>query len=93
MAEFTRSRSGKTAEEFVAEAEKATSEAVYPWENGDPRIPKHFNLRLDEVTLAKLRYIADHVPESMQGWCRKVLLSAIDEKIVELTGGNKGYAT
>ena len=85
MAEFTRSRSGKTAEEFVADAEGAARETVYPWEDGDPRIPKHFNLRLDEVTLAKLRYIADHVPESMQGWCQKVLLRAIDEKIVALT--------
>ena len=83
MSDFSRSRTQRTAEEFIDQA--ATSEGSYPWDEANPRIVKHFNLRLDEPTLEKLRYIAQHVPESMQGWARKILIAAIDEKIRELT--------
>ena len=85
MSEFSRSQSGRSAETFVAEAEAKVSGSSYPWERADARIVKHFNLRLDEPSLEKLRFIAQHVPESMQGWARKILLTAIEEKIRELT--------
>lgn len=44
-----------------------------------------FNLRLTEVELEKLRYIAAHTPDSMQAFVRKALLPAIDAKLDELT--------
>lgn len=58
----------------------------YPWE--DPRVRedviKMFNLRLPEPYLLKLKYIAEHTPDSMQTFCQKVLLPAIDKKIEEI---------
>lgn len=44
-----------------------------------------FNLRLPEPDLLKLKYIAEHTPESMQQFCQRVLLPAIATKIQELT--------
>ncbi len=59
----------------------------YPWQahavRGD--ITKVYNLRLPEPYLLKLKYIAEHTPESMQKFCLELLLPAIDAKIDELT--------
>jgi hypothetical protein len=41
---------------------------------------------LPEPDLLKLKYIADHTPDSLQQFCQRVLLSAIEAKIQELTG-------
>lgn len=43
-----------------------------------------FNLRLTEVELEKLRYIAANTPDSMQAFVRKTLLPAIDAKLDDL---------
>jgi hypothetical protein len=60
--------------------------ASYPWEGKrSDKQTELFNLRLTEVELEKLRFIAAHTPDSMQVFARKVLLPAIDAKIVELT--------
>ena len=48
-------------------------------------VAKVFNLRLPEPDLLKLKYIADHTPDSMQQFCQRVLLPAIEAKIQELT--------
>ena len=60
---------------------------VYPWQ--DPRlrddVAKVYNLRLPEAYLLKLKYIAEHSPQSMQRFCLDVLLPEIDKKIKELT--------
>lgn len=60
----------------------------YPWAAPGVRedVAKVFNLRLPEPALLKLKYIADHTPDSMQQFCQKVLLPAIAAKIAELTG-------
>lgn len=57
----------------------------HPWEG--KRADKQtevFNLRLTEVELEKLRYIAAHTPDSMQAFIRKTLLPAIDAKLQDL---------
>ncbi len=58
-----------------------------PWE--DPKVRsdvlKVYNLRLPEPYLLKLKYIAEHTPDSMQKFCLDVLLPAIDSKIEQLT--------
>ena len=57
-----------------------------PWEG--KRADKQtevFNLRLTEVELEKLRYIAANTPDSMQAFIRKTLLPAIDAKLNEMT--------
>ena len=65
-----------------------TAPTPYPWAAPGVRedVAKVFNLRLPEPALLKLKYIADHTPDSMQQFCQKVLLPAIEAKIAELTG-------
>ena len=45
---------------------------------------KLFNLRLPEKHLLMLRFIAEHTPDTMQKFCLKHLLPAIETKIAEL---------
>ena len=70
----------------VPSAEPAASEP-YPWDAPGVRadVAKVFNLRLPEPYLRKLKYIAEHTPDSMQSFCLDVLLPAIDTKIGKLT--------
>jgi|GEM_PF-1555589 len=59
---------------------------TWPWEG--KRTDKQtevFNLRLTEVELEKLRYIAANTPDSMQAFIRKTLLPAIDAKLNDMT--------
>ena len=65
-----------------------TAPVLYPWEAPGVRadIAKVYNLRLPEPYLLKLKYIAEHTPDSMQQFCLTVLLPAIDARIAELTG-------
>jgi hypothetical protein len=75
------------AEKKVAAAKPAPkSKAAYPWEEGGVRedVTKVYNLRLPEPYLLKLKYIAEHTPDSMQKFCLNVLQEAIDAKIDEL---------
>lgn len=67
--------------------EPATTPQRYPWEAPGVRddVTKVYNLRLPEPYLLKLKYIADHVPESMQQFCLNALLPVIDDKIADLT--------
>lgn len=60
---------------------------AWPWETARPDVQKTFNVRLPEPHLAMLRYIAEHTPDSMQTFCQKLLLPAIEATIAELTQG------
>jgi hypothetical protein len=64
----------------------AQSLVTLPWEYLGVRedVTKVYNLRLSEPYLLKLKYIAEHTPDSMQKFCLNVLQNAIDEKIKEL---------
>src|SRR5688572_11009566 len=86
MAEFNRYKEKPTPEAFIdgATVDPPKSEAHYPWERCNPQIPKFFNLRINEVTLAKLRYINEHRPGSMQKWVRSVVEEAIENEIREI---------
>ncbi len=69
----------------VARARKAPTS--YSWQETGVRddVLKTYNLRLPEPYLLKLKYIAEHTPDSMQKFCLNVVKDAIDEKIKELT--------
>jgi hypothetical protein len=83
---------GQSVDDFVAgedrpdASEQTITDDAKPWEAPGVRddVLKLFNVRLPEPYLLKLRYIAEHAPESMQQFCRAVLLPAIDRKIQEL---------
>lgn len=65
----------------------ASPPPAWPWETARPDVQKTFNVRLPEPHLLMLRYIAEHTPDSMQTFCQKLLLPAIEAKIAELTQG------
>ena len=71
------------------EPEKVTPKrkSKYSWESSSVRedVTKVYNLRLSEPYLLKLKYIAEHTPDSMQKFCINVLEKEIDKKIKELT--------
>lgn len=74
------------AEDKTVKKSTAQSTAALPWECLGVRedVTKVYNLRLSEPYLLKLKYIAEHTPDSMQKFCLNVLQNAIDEKIKEL---------
>lgn len=80
-------------EAFLTGAEKKTTvdalqqqKVSYPWEEQGVRddVTKVYNLRLSEPYLLKLKYIAEHTPDSMQKFCLDVVTKAIDDKIEDL---------
>ena len=73
----------KTTGKLVSKYSKGT---VYPWEEQGVRtdVIKVYNLRLSEPYLLKLKYIAEHTPDSMQKFCLKVMQEAIDAEIEKL---------
>jgi hypothetical protein len=61
-------------------------EISYPWLEPGVRddVLKTYNLRLPEPYLLKLKFIAEHTPDSMQKFCMNVIVDAIDKKIEDL---------
>ena len=85
-------KSAVDIESFITGAETKTdikSAAVvnYPWQEMNVRddVLKVYNLRLPEPYFLKLKYIAEHTPDSMQKFCLDVLIRAIDEKVEQIT--------
>lgn len=80
-------------EAFISGAEEKTAtqpaaqNVIYPWEEAGVRgdVTKVYNLRLSEPYLLKLKYIADHTPNSMQKFCLGVIQEAIDAEIARIT--------
>ncbi len=82
-------------EDFIAGAVEKTTpkkevvkrKSTYPWETPGVRddVTKVYNLRLSEPYLLKLKYIAEHTPDSMQKFCLATIEKEIDKKIKELT--------
>lgn len=95
-----RTHTAAGVEDFIAGAERrkeisddmASSHTIsyesasLPWNQPGIRddVLKVYNLRLPEAYLLKLKYIAEHTPDSMQKFCLDALLPAIDAKIEEL---------
>jgi len=73
----------KTAPKKTAQKRKSN----YSWEDASVRddVTKVYNLRLSEPYLLKLKYIAEHTPDSMQKFCKSIIEKEIDKKIKELT--------
>jgi len=75
------------AEEKTKTKVPSKRKPIYPWEDSGIRedVTKVYNLRLSEPYLLKLKYIAEHTPDSMQKFCINVIEKEIDKKIKELT--------
>ena len=69
----------------ASEETAVTSTADYPWQSAREDVQKLFNLRLPEKHLLMLRFIAEHTPDTMQKFCLKHLLPAIEARVAELT--------
>ena len=68
----------------AVEVTAVSSTADYPWRSARTDVQKLFNLRLPEKHLLMLRFIAEHTPDTMQKFCLKHLLPAIETKVTEL---------
>jgi hypothetical protein len=71
---------------ITVQAIEEKQSTVYPWQETHIRadVSKVYNLRLSEAYRLKLKYIAEHTPDSMQKFCLTVLEKAIDDKINEI---------
>lgn len=79
----------KAAAFIEGAAESAEGPDRLPWADLDPRVMKGFCLRLSEVELAKLQFIKEHRPGSIQAFIKRTLLPAIDKEIQGIIEGKK----
>lgn len=77
------------ADAFIAGASDDEAPEPLPWMDMNPRVMRGFNLRLSEVELAKLQYIKEHRPGSIQQFIRRVLMTAIDQEVQGIIDGKK----
>ncbi|MBU1165192.1 hypothetical protein KKA15_06580 [Patescibacteria group bacterium] len=56
----------------------------YPWDDANDRVIKGVNLRLTEVQWAKLRFIVDNTPFSIQKYIMNLLEPAMEETIKKI---------
>ena len=75
--------------EFIEGSQNRAMEGVvYPWNAPGVRedVVKIFNLRLSEPDFLKLKYLAEHLPNtSMQTICLEAVHEAIENKLNSLT--------
>jgi len=81
---FVAGAGGPAAAPLAPVPAAASPPPAWPWETARSDVQKTFNVRLPEPHLLMLRYIAEHTPDSMQTFCQKLLLPAIEAKIAEL---------
>jgi hypothetical protein len=86
-------KTGRTPKKAARKAPAARKRAAppkppaktYPWQEGDARVPQVFNLRFDEVTYLKLKWIGTtQWGESMHGFAMAAVKKAIEDKLREL---------
>ena len=89
------SKKAPDLDDFLSGAEEKTTpkktaqkrQPTFPWEAASVRddVTKVYNLRLSEPYLLKLKYIAEHTPDSMQKFCISVIEKEIDKKIKDIS--------
>ena len=72
-----------------SEPQLTEPEEGYPWENANEKVMKGVNLRLTEVQWAKLRYIVDNTPFSIQKFIMSLLEPAMEEYIKKIINSKK----
>ena len=92
---FSRPPTIKTGDDFIFGATNTVRGTApvrepvanpFPWHaKRSDRQTEVFNLRLTEVELEKLRYIATNTPDSMQAFVPEGLLPVIEAKLIEIT--------
>lgn len=68
---------------------KQKNKKKMPWDEGDVRISKGINLRLNEIQWLKLKYISENSPHSMQKFIMKALEPAINIELEKLNKTNE----
>lgn len=56
----------------------------HPWDEGDERVIKAFNLRLPEPLHMKLQFIAEHTPHSIHGFVMEAVEGAVERELEDL---------
>lgn len=75
-----------TVEEFISKADiVSVPKEELPWVGlREDKRTELYNIRLTEVEMAKLRFIAEHTPNSMQTFLIKNILPAIDHAVDDI---------
>jgi len=68
------------------EKNKEAKQKKMPWAEGDIRIFKGINLRLNEVQWLKLKYISEKTPYSMQKFIMRALEPAVEKELTKILG-------
>lgn len=56
----------------------------HPWDDAHPRIKEQFTMRLPQALHAKLKYIAEHSPESMHDIALAAVSAAVEKRLREM---------
>ena len=56
----------------------------YPWDEGDERIIKSFNLRLPEPLHMKLQFIAENTPHSIHSFVMEAVEEAVERALEDM---------
>jgi predicted HicB family RNase H-like nuclease len=56
----------------------------HPWDEGDERVIKAFNLRLPEPLHMKLQFIAEHTPNSIHSFIMEAVEEAVERALEDL---------
>jgi len=68
------------------EKNKEAKQKKMPWTEGDVRIFKGINLRLNEVQWLKLKYITENTPYSMQKFIMRALEPSVEKELKKILG-------
>ncbi len=82
---FTRTpkKTATSVEDFISKVDPTVvHNDKLPWTGlREDKRTELYNIRLTEVEMAKLRFIAENTPNSMQAFLMKIILPAIDHAI------------
>lgn len=74
-------RAAPAARKRAAPMPKPEAE-VYPWETANPRVPKIFNIRFNEVELAELKYVGETTfGENMHSIAKAAVLAEVRRRL------------
>lgn len=72
------------------EVSKPQKTGLFPWEEKgvSDKVPKPFNLRTNQVEIAKLKFVVDNTPgfKSVHAFCMDAVLKAMDKRLKKLVG-------
>ncbi len=74
-----------TPQEATPARQKAAKSPVwYPWHDAHPKLKEQFTMRLPQALHMKLKYVAEHSPESMHDIALAAVSAAVDKRLRDM---------